>query len=481
MRIRPLLAWLVLLSSTAPLWTAPPAFRKTVVCPPLCIRLPEGSKAEQLPPVETFRYQRTFPSGAQEDIECYDPEQLWRSEQCLGRWTDRAGNQFELLVPTSRRGGPYPREHITREEYETARKAVGPLQLADLGAWIADWCGATCTPPEPLRAAGTVRQARFTVAGQDALLLFFMKATPATPYLLRVTPVKDSPQAWKQTLRLALAGFALNSKIASASASAEQGWITLERPPYRVYTDLPRKDHRSLNHLLNEMQLIRAAYAALFPQPKDRTTPVSTIRIFGGPEAYRAYVGEGMEWSSGVFSSTKRELVVLTNGEEASAKARRDDIRRTTFHEGFHQYLFLITPPRVDVPTWFNEGHATYFETFRFRNGKGKPALSNRLEVARGAAATRSAQGLANLMAASRESFYGPNRNAAYAVSWLLVHWLRTKAPGPLNTALDRYYALLCSGTSPAQAQAQIFPQATLETIAQELDDYLSKNQYDPS
>lgn len=451
---------------------AVPGFRQNVTCPPLRLRLPEGSAAEQLPPTETFRYVRTWNDGRTEEVECYDPEQLWRAEQRLGLWEDREGNRFELLAPASRRGGPFKRAHVTREEYNAAKEAVGTLKPAEIGAWLGEWTGSPCGKPESLRPVGAVRQARFAVAGGDAVLLFYLKGEGGGPYALRVTPADGNPAAWKKALGQALGGFALAGR---APAAPTKGWITLEEPPYRVYTDLPRKDHRALNRLLADMKVIRAAYANLFPLPADSETPLSTIRVFGRRADYQAYVGEGMAWSGGVFSTTKRELVVLADSDEESNTVRREAIRSVAFHEGFHQYLFLVTPTLATVPTWFNEGHATFFETFRVRGGQGEPTVSPRLETARRAEGMRSAKGLAALMGASQEVFYGAGRDAAYAVSWLLIHWLRTEAPAELRPLPDRYYALLCQGATPAEAQAKVFPAAVLSEIAEGLETFVSR------
>lgn len=471
MRRTPLVILMTALSA-APLFGAVPAFREAVACPPLRLRLPEGCAAEELPPTETFRYVRTWTDGRTEEAECYDPEQLWRAEQRLGLWKDREGNRFELLAPAARRGGPYAQKHVTREAYDAARAEA--LKPAEIGAWIGEWTGNVCGRPEALRPVGAVRQARFAVAGGDAVLLFYLKAEPAGPYVLRVTPADGNPADWKRALGQALGGFAPAGRRTPAAQT--KGWIALERPPYRVYTDLPRKDHRALERLLEDMQVIREAYAALFPLPPEQRTPLSTIRIFARQADYRAYVGEGLEWSNGIFSTTKRELVVLADGDaDADREARRESIRAVAFHEGFHQYLFLVTPTQAAVPTWFNEGHAAYFETFRIRGGKGEPTLSPRLETARRAEGMRSAKGLGALMNAPQTVFYGAGRDAAYAVSWLLIHWLRTEAPAGMRSLPDRYYALLCKGASPAEAQAKIFPAAVLGEIAEGLEAFLGR------
>ncbi len=471
------LAALLLLAPA--LAAAVPAFDQAVPCPPLRLRLPKV-EAQPIPALEAYRFVARLPDGSAKEFDAYPPEMLWRREQRLGAWMDAEGNRYELAAPKRLLGGPYPRAVVTREEYDAAQRQAGAFGPSALGDWLGAWVGGACGKPQRLRPLGAVRMALFAeVGGKAAALVFTLKDDPAQPYALIVTPAGGPPAAWRAPLSRALAGFGAQGRGLSGQETAVDGWVTLERAPYRVHTDLPRRDRKWLESLLADMLAIRRAYAQAFPEPSDAKPPISVIRVFADPAAYRAYAGEGLEGSAGHFSSLNRELVVMGDAEEESNRRRRDEIRSIAFHEGFHQYLFLITPPLAAVPTWFNEGHATYFETFRVRGGAAKPTLSPRLEIARRATGLRSAEGLARLLAYSQETFYA-QANDCYAVAWLLVHWLRTEAPPDLAKTLDAYYALICEGKSQLEANQAVYPPQTLARIAEGLAAYLGKHAWEP-
>ena len=476
--MRDLLPFLLLLClCAAGLRAAVPGFTQTVPCPPVRLRLPKV-EAAPMPALEAYRMVARMPDGTAKDFDAYAPEQLWRRAQRLGAWTDAAGNRYELVAPKTFLGGPYPRAIVLQEEYDKVQAQAGAVTPAGLGKWLGEWVGATCGKPQRLKPLGGVRMALFAEVGNVAALVFTLKDGPAHPYALLVTPAADPPAKWRTALSRALAGFGAAGRGLSGQAAQTEGWITIDRPPYRLHTDLPARDRKWLDSLLADMLAIRHAYTQAFPEPSGTEVPTSVIRVFADPAAYRAYAGQGLENSAGHFSSLQRELVVMGNAEEKSNKRRRNDIRSITFHEGFHQYLFLITPPQADVPTWFNEGHATYFETFRIRGNAAAPALSPRIEVARRATGLRNAEGLARMMAASQPEFYA-SANDHYAVAWLLVHWLRTEAPPDLAKTLGDYYALLCRGKPILEANDAIYTKPILERIAAGLADYLDKHKWE--
>ena len=468
-----LLAALTLLLTAAPLPAAVPQFSENVACEPIRIRLPKGAEATPTPPLESYRFMSQKPDGSVTEFDAFDPEQLWRRDQRLGAWADKDGNRYELVAPKSRRGGPYPRTLVTREEYDKVQERTGTLKPSALGMWIGEWTGATCGKPQALRPVGGIRLAQFAEAGNAAVLVFFLKDTPQQPYALIITPSADPPARWRTPLQRALAGFAASGSGLSGTAQAAGGWITLDKPPYRLHTDLPKRDRKWLDTLLADMTAIRAAYTQALPEPKGTKIPTSVIRVFANPDEYRAHSGEGMEWSSGHFSSLERELVVMGDSGEDDRERRREDIRSITFHEGWHQYLFLITPGNAAVPIWFNEGHATFFETFTVKGGRAVPGPSRRRAQARQAVALRSPTGLRKLLDMSQEEFYSGSIGDHYAVAWALVSYLRTDAPDSLKSLLNDYYALLCKRKTQLEANDAIFTSETLRAIADGLEDYL--------
>ena len=468
-----LLAALTLLLPAAPLQSAVPQFSENVACEPIRIRLPKGVEATPTPPLESYRFMSQKPDGSVIEFDAFDPEQLWRRDQRLGAWVDKDGNRYELVAPKSRRGGPYPRTLVTREEYDKVQERTGTLKPSALGMWIGEWTGATCGKPQALRPVGGIRLAQFAEAGNAAVLVFFLKDTPQQPYALIITPSADPPARWRTPLQRALAGFASAGRGLSGTAQAAGGWITLDKPPYRLHTDLPKRDRKWLDTLLADMTAIRAAYTQALPEPKGTKIPTSVIRVFANPDEYRAHSGEGMEWSSGHFSSLERELVVMGDSGEEDRERRREDIRSITFHEGWHQYLFLITPGNAAVPIWFNEGHATFFETFTVKGGRAVPGPSRRRAQARQAVALRSPTGLRKLLDMSQEEFYSGSIGDHYAVAWAIVSYLRTDAPDSLKSLLNDYYALLCKRKTQLEANDAIFTSETLRAISDGLEEYL--------
>ena len=315
-RLRALCSLFTVLCSLTAAYAAVPQFSENVACEPLRLRLPKGVEATPTPPLESYRFMSQKPDGSVTEFDAFDPEQLWRRDQRLGTWADKDGNRYELVAPKSRRGGPYPRTLVTREEYDKVQERTGTLKPSALGMWIGEWTGATCGKPQALRPVGGIRLAQFAEAGNAAVLVFFLKDTPQQPYALIITPSEDPPARWRTPLQRALAGFASAGRGLSGTAQAAGGWITLDKPPYRLHTDLPKRDRKWLDTLLADMTAIRAAYTQALPEPKGTKIPTSVIRVFANPDEYRAHSGEGMEWSSGHFSSLERELVVMGDSGE---------------------------------------------------------------------------------------------------------------------------------------------------------------------
>lgn len=463
-----------------------PAFAQRITCDSLRIPLPKGIATEAPPAVETFTY--TFQRGRQSGTEeRYDPRQLWEQEQRLGKWSDDNGNIYELLAPKSvieafdkgfEEKYTQLMPHVLKEEYDLNRKKVGKLSRKKLPQWLNDWTGEAFSPPQQLKAMGALRQALFAESSTFAALIFFLKSTPNQPYVLLIHTPNDPPSAWKTPLSRALAGIApVGKQLKSHTEAQIDGWQILEKPPYRIYSNLPKQHARFLNTLLVNMVQMRQVYTTYLPEPKRLKVPISVIRVFASPEEYRAYVGDNLEWSAGCFSSTHRELVVMGDAEEESKDKQKEDIRSTTFHEGFHQYLFLISPPTVEIPLWFNEGHATFFETFMLTRNGPKPQLSPRINEVQTDSRFCTPEGLALLISFKRDIFYHPkNRTAAYASSWLLVHWLYTEASESLRGTLNDYYRLLCKGKTPEEAQTAVFTPDILEQISTGLFRFLEKH-----
>ncbi|MDO5462875.1 MAG: hypothetical protein Q4F99_05265 [bacterium] len=455
-----------------------PNFTTNVDAEGVRFRLPSNAAKQADEALETFRYWRQMPGQPKEELECYNPDQLWRIEQHKGLWEDKDGNSYEFVKPFSRKHvvdiSNTGREHATREEYDQVYENQS-LERNELVGWIADWTGEEASSPTKLKGAGAVLGGFFCTTDTYAILILYFRADRNQPYMLIVKPNETEPAKWKSTLSRAMSGFSLNknNSFAGNEKIVKGGWYSIEKPPYRIHTDLAQKNRKSLNDLLNEIQLIRKEYTKLFPEPYGTDIPTSVIRIFSNPDDYREYVGPDHQWSSGLFSTTHRELLVRADDED-KGKERKDEIREIAFHEGWHQYFFLITPAGSGVPIWFNEGFATYFETFRVSNKVARPRKSKRASQALALTHMHTVEGLKTFMSCTTEDFYGPKRLDYYAMAWAITATIVSSKDPLLKGTLQAYYKELIA-TSPEAAREKIFTDEVLTALSEALPKFLKK------
>jgi hypothetical protein len=176
------------------------------------------------------------------------------------------------------------------------------------------------------------------------------------------------------------------------------------------------------------------------------------ILILQNREQFREYaVRDGAAAAvetSGYYSArTNRvvlyDLTVDQGGPPLGEAAQREDITRrlsraptsvaTVVHEAVHQLAFNLglQVRYADNPMWASEGLAMYFETPDFSSGGRWTAAGKvnpwRLKEFQKSVTNRPADSLATLIQ-SEDRFRDPARlTAAYAESWVLVHYLATR------------------------------------------------------
>jgi hypothetical protein len=460
-----------------------PRFDTTVHAEGLSFRLPRTAAQEAEEVLEIFRYWRQMPgSTTKEELECFDPEQLWRHEQNKGAWRDKAGNTYTLAhittckIPTDsllKEG----KEHVTREEYNAAYQNASFTE-DDLADWLNDWTAETPKDLQPIKGTKNVRGI-FCTTSNLAILVVYLRTDPEHPYVLIVNPVNDPPAKWKSTLSSLLTAFTPRKGNASNSKPAQGGWYSIEKPPYRIHTNLSQKNRVTLNNLLANIQAVRKAYTKVIPEPKGVEIPTSVIRIFPTHNDYKTYVtaiAPDLQWSAGLFSTTHRELLVSVE-ESADAKDRKARINNIAFHEGWHQYLFLITPAGTNIPIWFNEGLATYFEGFKVSANIARPPKeSDRARQALGLTQMQTVEGLKAFMVCSRDAFYDDNRLDYYAMAWAVTTTLLSDKNPLFKNTLQTYYQTLCEGATPEEARDKVFTDEVLRALSDALPKHIKKH-----
>lgn len=166
------------------------------------------------------------------------------------------------------------------------------------------------------------------------------------------------------------------------------------------------------------------------------------------------------------------------------------NVLRVMFHECVHAYVHhRLARPGVRVPLWFNEGLAEYVSLSRFRAGRlrigtyctttrhDSPVEDSR-ELPSGAeaslvAARRAAKKQDDALAleallpwGADDARRGRDESLRYALSWLLVTYLRDGKPGWNHGAFVRFVSAIGAGTPAPQAMEASYgvPLGEIET-----------------
>lgn len=220
-------------------------------------------------------------------------------------------------------------------------------------------------------------------------------------------------------------------------------------PHYLVASDAGEAVCREAAAVLEEAH---ALYGLLLGRFADRGHDALRVFVFAGEAGYRAYAAdlaapEQLD-TAGLYIPALRQLLVWMPPE-------REAWRRALRHEGLHQYLDVFLD---DVPQWFNEGLAEYFETARLREGTVHTGahLPGRVELLL-SGSTRWTP-LERLVRLDRLEFYG-RPELHYAQAWALVHHLLEGGPAA-RRAFDTYLGALGVGLSADDALARAFGDA---------------------
>ncbi len=520
---------------------AAPSFRSDKNYPNLGLRIRVlgNSAPEPLSQYQTFTYTFTR-NGVESKRDLFDPRELWYATQHAGQWRDEDGNVLILGKPTllfpevPKEAG----EHVLREDFDKAIAnpaiAFDPASADALSAWIKAF--AVCTPkaPEPLRSLPfNLASAVFIPVEESSMLVYAFRVKARKPngqtapsdWFAAVIKIGDStlkskvrkdfemqflanvaavPQTGPTT---AAGGVQPKALATTAPASGKtpavaipdhpsrtaarksianmKDWWFAETPEYIFLSDIRSATGKNLvKELQATMPTLRAAYGKLVPS-YEGATDVSVVRIYEEAEAYKQYVGKEIEWSVGVWSPMRRELVILSQGRD------KEQTMEIIKHEGFHQYLFYASG-MIENAMWFNEGHACFFETTEVDN-KGRVEIpentrvNHLLENLDGAA-----RQLPKLLHADRAAFYGGSdqqRSMNYTTAWALVYFLRKGVPAEKLTAyasiLDTYRTSLATTKNADEATTAAFECVNMTKFQEAFTDFWKKGRnaakrYDP-
>lgn len=251
--------------------------------------------------------------------------------------------------------------------------------------------------------------------------------------------------------------------LAAAGSSAKAGgamkWWEESNDDYLFLTDLTKSQGGAfIKTTMKLMSAMRRSYE--FYVPPLKKVGRSKVRVFKTLAAYRDYrasTGEKNDQSIGLWDPSREELLVSAEGDRNAAQ-------ETMRHEAFHQYLHYATG-RGDHAMWFNEGHATFFESIQYNPAKNAVKILDTGRRAEEVAKNpeRVAKAIARTLKMSRADYYGGSLetvNFHYTTGWAITYFLEKGVYAdedfaPYRKILPKYLEEMTAGASADEATAK--------------------------
>jgi tetratricopeptide (TPR) repeat protein len=220
-----------------------------------------------------------------------------------------------------------------------------------------------------------------------------------------------------------------------------------ETPNYTVLTDAGFEVGQSVATAMEPMNRYYRRVFHYMDKPKEMNTPIQrcTIRVYKSKAEMDA-IGKGPVNAVAYYDPNDNSVSAYDPRSEGRPMS---SMWPTLFHEASHQFTDMITGQRV--PSWLNEGTASYFEGAVLRaDGRVDVNLvpMYRLKACVESLRTGSPR-IKDVLSYGDASYPGE----CYPIGWALVYFLRNYEDDKLQRVYEKYYsALLDSYRGPGVA-----------------------------
>jgi tetratricopeptide (TPR) repeat protein len=256
------------------------------------------------------------------------------------------------------------------------------------------------------------------------------------------------------------------------SVSAKDEWLKVRSKNFNLIGNASEKDIRKVAIKLEQF---RETFRQIFKLSNLNTATPTNVVVFKNSSAYKPFKpkradGKIDEFIAGYFQPGEdvNYITLSTAGEDA-------EVYGTIFHEYVH-FIIDTNFGKSEVPPWFNEGLAEYYQTFTIEEDQkvklGLPQNNHLLLLQQ----TK----LIPLDTLFRISNYALHQNANhsrsifYAQSWALMHYLIQSGK---TDGLGKFLTLSMKDVPSEKAFQEAF-QMTYAQMETELRKYVAQNTY---
>lgn len=260
--------------------------------------------------------------------------------------------------------------------------------------------------------------------------------------------------------------------FAAPSVSAKDEWLRVRSKNFNLIGNASEKDIRKV---ATKLEQFRETFRQVFNQNNLNSAVPTNVVVFKSAAAYKPFKpiradGKVDTNIAGYFQSGEdvNYITISTEGEDA-------DTYGTIFHEYVH-FIIDTNFGKSEVPPWFNEGLAEYYQTFAIEEDQkvklGLPQNNHLLLLQQNKLIP-----LDTLFKISNYALHengNHSRSIFYAQSWALIHYLIQSGKG---SGLGKFLTLAMKDVPSEKAFQEAF-QMTYAEMEKELKNYVAQNTY---
>ncbi len=260
--------------------------------------------------------------------------------------------------------------------------------------------------------------------------------------------------------------------FSSVSISAKDEWLRVRSKNFNLVGNASEKDIRKV---ATRLEQFRETFRQVFNQANLNSSIPTNVVVFKSKSAYKPFLprradGKADTGIAGYFQpgDDANYITISTEGEDA-------DTYGTIFHEYVH-FIVNTNFGKSEVPPWFNEGLAEYYQTFAIEEDQkvklGLPQ-SQHLYVLQQTKLIP----LETLFKISNYALHqngNHSRSIFYAESWALIHYLVQSGK---SEGLGKFLTLSLKDVPSEKAFQDAF-QMSYAQMEKELKKYVEQNTY---
>ena len=156
--------------------------------------------------------------------------------------------------------------------------------------------------------------------------------------------------------------------------AAKDTWINVRSKNFNLIGNASEKDIRGV---ATKLEQFRETFRQLFPKARFNASIETNVVVFKNDSSYNPFKpkranGKADKWIAGYFQSGEdlNYITLSTDGD-------KEDAYGTIFHEYVH-FLLDTNFGKSEVPPWFNEGLAEFYQTFKIeKRSKSKSRFAS--------------------------------------------------------------------------------------------------------